>query len=65
MTHTAESKELVKMLTDARRSERLQLLEVLDSKLDRLKADGANADLIISTLKRWASIRQSVSEEAK
>ncbi|MGK8676397.1 hypothetical protein [Serratia marcescens] len=65
MTHTAENKELVKMLTDARRSERLQLLEVLDSKLDRLKADGANADLIISTLKRWASDRQSVSEVGK
>jgi hypothetical protein len=58
MTHTVENNELVKMLTDARCSARLQLLELLDNKLERLKADGANADQIILTLKRWISVRQ-------
>jgi len=51
--------ELVQMLTDARLSARLQLLEMLEGKLDRLKANNADADQIITTLKAWASTRQS------
>ncbi|ATM78950.1 MULTISPECIES: hypothetical protein [Serratia] len=51
--------ELVQMLTDARLSARLQLLEMLEGKLDRLKANNADADQIITTLKSWATTRQS------
>lgn len=49
--------ELVQMLTDARLSARLQLLEMLEAKLDNLKAKNANADQIITALKDWTSIR--------
>ena len=59
MTHTAENKELVKMLTDARRSERLQLLELLESKLERLAADKTTHDQVISSLKYWINVRRS------
>ncbi len=49
--------ELVQMLTDARLSARLQLLEMLEAKLDNLKAKHANADQIFAALKDWTSIR--------
>ncbi|WP_411753638.1 hypothetical protein [Serratia sp. (in: enterobacteria)] len=58
MTHTEVNTELVQMLSDARLSARLQLLEMLEAKLDRLKANNADADQIITTLKTWASTRQ-------
>ncbi|CAI2469883.1 Uncharacterised protein [Serratia ficaria] len=45
---------------EARRSERLQLLELLESKLERLAADKATRDQIISMLKDWISARRSV-----
>ncbi|NBJ32258.1 hypothetical protein GE191_01010 [Serratia fonticola] len=60
MTHTEENVELVRMLADARTSARLQLLELLDSKLDRLNADNATREQIISTLKKWVSVRQAI-----
>ncbi|WP_422527944.1 hypothetical protein [Serratia fonticola] len=59
MTNTEVNTELVQMLTDARLSARLQLLEMLEAKLDHLKANNADADQIITTLKAWASTRQS------
>ncbi|WP_337263345.1 MULTISPECIES: hypothetical protein [unclassified Serratia (in: enterobacteria)] len=58
MTTPEINTELVQMLTDARLSARLQLLDALESKLDTLKANHANADQIITTLKAWASTRQ-------
>lgn len=45
---------------EARRSERLQLLELLESKLDRLAADKTQREQIFSTLKDWISVRRSV-----
>lgn len=45
---------------EARRSERLQLLELLESKLDRLAADKTQRDQIFSMLKDWISVRRSV-----
>lgn len=45
---------------EARRSERLQLLELLESKLDRLTASNTARDQIITTLKDWISVRRSV-----
>ncbi|AHG22577.1 hypothetical protein Z042_01475 [Chania multitudinisentens RB-25] len=58
MTNPEINTELVQMLTDARLSARLQLLDALESKLDTLKANHASADQIISTLRAWANIRQ-------
>lgn len=61
MTHTEENVELVRMLADARTSARLQLLELLDSKLDRLNADNATREQTLSALKRWISVRRSIN----
>ncbi|MFQ0827140.1 hypothetical protein AAH211_01345 [Serratia fonticola] len=61
MTHTEANVELVGMLTSARASARVQLLELLDSKLDRLTADNATREQILSTLKNWVSVRQAIS----
>jgi hypothetical protein len=61
MTHTEENAELVRMLADARTSARLQLLELLDSKLDRLNADNATREQTLSALKRWISVRRSIN----
>ncbi|NYA43242.1 hypothetical protein HZI31_07990 [Serratia fonticola] len=60
MTHTEANVELVRMLTDVRASVRLQMLELLDSKLDRLTAENATREQIISTLKKWVSVRQAI-----
>lgn len=57
MSNPEINTELVQMLTDARLSARLQLLEMLEAKLDNLKAKNANADQIIIALKDWTSIR--------
>lgn len=61
MTHTEENVELLRMLADARTSARLQLLELLDSKLDRLNADNATREQTLSALKRWISVRRSIN----
>lgn len=61
MTHTEANVEIVGMLTSARASARVQLLELLDSKLDRLTADNATREQILSTLKSWVSVRQAIS----
>lgn len=45
---------------EARRSERLQLLELLESKLDRLSADKATREQLISMLKDWISARRCI-----
>ena len=45
---------------EARRSERLQLLELLESKLDRLAADKTQRDQIFSTRKDWIRVRRTV-----
>lgn len=50
--------ELLQMLTDARLSARLQLLDALESKLDALEASNASTKQIITTLKAWATARQ-------
>lgn len=51
--------ELHKAFMNARRSERLQLLELLESKLDRLAADNFTRAQVLSTLKDWINIRRS------
>lgn len=61
MTHTEENAELVRMLANARTSARLQVLELLDSKLDRLNADNATREQTLSALKCWISVRRSIN----
>ncbi|MGP2739022.1 hypothetical protein ACTVL4_13455 [Serratia nevei] len=51
--------ELHKAFMNARCSERLQLLELLESKLDRLAADNFTRDQVLNTLKDWINIRRS------
>jgi hypothetical protein len=52
--------ELVELLTEARRSSRLQLLELLSARIEHLEADNATREQIISMLKNWISARQNV-----
>nr|WP_308530359.1 hypothetical protein [uncultured Serratia sp.] len=51
---------LMELLTDARRSSRLQLLELLSARIERLEADNATREQIISMLKSWISARKNV-----
>lgn len=51
--------ELHAAFIKARRSERLQLLDLLSSKLDRLAASSATKEQVISTLKDWIDNHQS------
>ncbi|WP_447881902.1 hypothetical protein [Serratia fonticola] len=62
MTDKEASAELAKLLTNARASARYELLGLLESKLDRLTAENATREQIISTLKSWISVRQTVNE---
>ncbi|CAI1628536.1 MAG: hypothetical protein ACTINB_00450 [Serratia liquefaciens] len=52
--------ELMELLTEARRASRLQLLELLSTRIERLEADNATREQIISMLKSWISARQNV-----
>ncbi|WP_416261819.1 hypothetical protein [Gibbsiella quercinecans] len=52
--------ELVEAFMEARRSERLQLLDLLSSKLDRLSAADTSREQVISVLKRWISTHKTV-----
>ena len=52
--------ELVKAFGEARRSERLQLLDLLSSKLDRLSVGDATREQVISALKSWISTHKAV-----
>lgn len=61
MTHMEDNVELAKMLANARTSARLQTLELIASKLDRLSAENATREQILSTLKSWVSVRQSIN----
>ncbi|GAA3911608.1 hypothetical protein GCM10022405_40950 [Gibbsiella dentisursi] len=56
--------ELVEAFTEARRSERLQLLDLLSSKLDRLSASDASREQVISALKSWIDTRKAVGAPA-
>ncbi|HEJ7889692.1 TPA: hypothetical protein SMI07_001703 [Serratia liquefaciens] len=51
---------LMELLTEARRASRLQLLELLSTRIERLEADNAPRDQILSMLKSWISARQNV-----
>ncbi|CAI0859435.1 hypothetical protein [Serratia proteamaculans] len=51
---------LMELLTEARRASRLQLLELLSTRIERLEADNASRDQILSMLKSWISARQNV-----
>lgn len=51
---------LMELLTEARRSSRLQLLELLSTRIERLEADNATREQIISMLKSWISARKNV-----
>ncbi|MGX8140945.1 hypothetical protein ACWUZV_05370 [Serratia marcescens] len=57
--------ELMGLLADARRASRLQLLELLSTRIERLEADNATRDQIISMLKSWISARQKVALNKK
>ncbi len=51
---------LMELLTEARRASRLQLLELLSTRIERLEADNASRDQILSMLKSWINARQNV-----
>ncbi|CAI2448803.1 hypothetical protein [Serratia proteamaculans] len=51
---------LMELLTEARRASRLQLLELLSTRIECLEADNASRDQILSMLKSWISARQNV-----
>ncbi|CAE1145033.1 MULTISPECIES: hypothetical protein [Serratia] len=53
--------ELHAAFIKARRSERVQLLDLLSSKLDRLAVGNMTKEQIISTLKDWIDSHQSTS----
>ncbi|MEL5513471.1 hypothetical protein PTR77_14210 [Serratia bockelmannii] len=55
--------ELMELLTEARRASRLQLLELLSTRIERLEADNATRDQIISMLKSWISTRQKIGAQ--
>ncbi len=55
--------ELMKLLADARCASRLQLLELLSTRIERLEADNATRDQIISMLKSWISARQKIGTQ--
>lgn len=57
--------ELHTAFMNARSSERLQLLELLESKLDRLAADKASRDQIFRALKDWINLRRLSSNQTK
>ncbi|HAY0634712.1 TPA: hypothetical protein JS389_004671 [Serratia marcescens] len=57
--------ELHTAFMNARSSERLQLLELLESKLDRLAADKTSRDLVFSALKDWINLRRPSVNETK
>lgn len=57
--------ELHTAFMNARSSERLQLLELLESKLDRLAADKTSRDQVFSALKDWINLRRPSSDETK
>lgn len=52
--------KLVEAFKEARRSERLQLLDLLSSKLDRLSAGDATREQVISALKSWIGTHKAV-----
>lgn len=54
---------LMELLTEARRASRLQLLELLSTRIERLEADNATRDQILSMLKSWISARQKVGTQ--
>jgi hypothetical protein len=54
---------LMELLTEARRASRLQLLELLSTRIERLEADKAPREQIISMLKSWISARQNIGTE--
>lgn len=51
---------LMELLTEARRASRLQLLELLSTRIERLEADNAPRDQILSMLKSWISACKNV-----
>ncbi|BEN59703.1 MULTISPECIES: hypothetical protein [Serratia] len=55
--------ELMKLLADARCVSRLQLLELLSTRIERLEADNATRDQILSMLKSWISARQKIGTQ--
>lgn len=57
--------ELHTAFMNARSSERLQLLELLESKLDRLAADKASRYQIFRALKDWMNLRRPSSNQTK
>ncbi|MBH1867934.1 hypothetical protein I5U06_00130 [Serratia marcescens] len=57
--------ELHTAFMNARSSERLQLLELLESKLDRLAADKTSLDQVFRALKDWINLRRPSSDETK
>ncbi|HFK4650075.1 TPA: hypothetical protein ACG0MY_003058 [Serratia marcescens] len=57
--------ELHTAFMNARSSERLQLLELLESKLDRLAADKTSRDQVFSELKDWINLRRPSVNETK
>lgn len=57
--------ELHTAFMNARSSERLQLLELLESKLDRLAADRTSRDQVFSALKDWINLRRPSVNETK
>ncbi|MFZ1871928.1 MAG: hypothetical protein WAU54_03920 [Chania sp.] len=63
MTNPEINAELVRMLNDARLSARLQLLEMLETKLSNLNAGTATREQILSALKAWVSVRRNVNEQ--
>ncbi|MEB5609199.1 hypothetical protein [Serratia marcescens] len=55
--------ELMELLADARRASRLQLLELLSTRIERLEADNATREQILSMLKSWISARQKIGTQ--